>query len=183
MSCHLPHDTTEMIQSNNHNNKLGITRYYIQFSKCKLRKWFRSPAREKQLHNCNCMDRINRVKMGSYCIFIATHTIHMLIHRPCGQNFADDIFKCIFLNENVWISIAISLKFIPKGQINNIPALVHIMAWPYYLNQWWLVYYRIYASLGLNEIMHAMNSSFVYMMPFHVCPNWKCTVPASAEGY
>ena len=39
-----------------------------------------------------------------------------------------DIFKCIFLNENVWISIKISLKFVPKGPINNIPALVQIMA-------------------------------------------------------
>ena len=34
------------------------------------------------------------------------------------------IFKCIFLNENVLISIKISLKLVPKGQINNIPALV-----------------------------------------------------------
>ena len=33
------------------------------------------------------------------------------------------------LNENVWISIKISLKFVPKGPISNIPALVHIMAW------------------------------------------------------
>ena len=37
--------------------------------------------------------------------------------------FQDDIFKCIFLNENELISIKISLKFVPKGQINNIPAL------------------------------------------------------------
>ena len=43
--------------------------------------------------------------------------------------FADDIFKCIFFKENVWISITISLKFVPKGPINNIPALVQIMAW------------------------------------------------------
>ena len=41
----------------------------------------------------------------------------------------DDIFKCIFLNENAWISIKISLKIVPKGPINNIPALVQIMAW------------------------------------------------------
>ena len=46
-----------------------------------------------------------------------------------GRHFPDDIFKCIFLNENVWISIKISLKFVPKGWINNIPALVQIMAW------------------------------------------------------
>ena len=44
-------------------------------------------------------------------------------------HFAEDIFKCIFLNENVLISIKISLKFIPKGPINNIPTLVQIMAW------------------------------------------------------
>ena len=38
--------------------------------------------------------------------------------------FADDILMCIFLNENVWISIEISLKFVPKGPIDSIPALV-----------------------------------------------------------
>ena len=39
------------------------------------------------------------------------------------------IFKCISLNENIWISNRISLKFVPKSQINDIPALVQIMAW------------------------------------------------------
>ena len=39
------------------------------------------------------------------------------------------MFKRIFLNENVRISIEISLKFVLKGPINNIPALVQIMAW------------------------------------------------------
>ena len=34
-----------------------------------------------------------------------------------------------FLNENVWISIQVSLKFVRGGPINNIPALVQIMAW------------------------------------------------------
>ena len=34
-----------------------------------------------------------------------------------------------FFNENVYISIKISLKFVPKIPINNIPALVLIMAW------------------------------------------------------
>ena len=46
-----------------------------------------------------------------------------------GRYFADDRFKYIFLNENVWISIKISLKFVPKGPINNSPALVQITAW------------------------------------------------------
>ena len=38
-------------------------------------------------------------------------------------------FKCIFSNKNVWISIKISMKFIPEVPINIIPALVQIMAW------------------------------------------------------
>ena len=38
-------------------------------------------------------------------------------------------FKWIFLNKNVWILINISLKFVPKGPINNISALIQIMAW------------------------------------------------------
>ena len=46
-----------------------------------------------------------------------------------GRNFADDTFKRIFVNKNVRISIKISLKFVPKGLINNIPALVQIMTW------------------------------------------------------
>ena len=43
--------------------------------------------------------------------------------RQNCRHFPDDIFKCIFFNENVLISINISLKFVPKGKINNIPAL------------------------------------------------------------
>ena len=49
--------------------------------------------------------------------------------RQNGRHFPHDTFKSIFLNENVRISIKISLKFVPKGLINNIPALVQIMAW------------------------------------------------------
>ena len=49
--------------------------------------------------------------------------------RQNGHPFPDDIFKRIFLNKNVWISIKISLKFVPKGPINNIPPLVQMMAW------------------------------------------------------
>ena len=55
--------------------------------------------------------------------------LHALRPRQNGRHFPDDIFKWIFLNENVWISIKISLKFVPKVPINNIPALVQIMAW------------------------------------------------------
>ena len=49
--------------------------------------------------------------------------------RQNGSHFPDDIFKCIFMNEDVRILIKISLKFVPKDPINNNPALVQIMAW------------------------------------------------------
>ena len=41
-----------------------------------------------------------------------------------ATNLADDIFKCIFMNEKFCILIKISLKFVPKGPIDNNPALV-----------------------------------------------------------
>ena len=58
--------------------------------------------------------------------------LHELTPLPPGQNghhFEYDIFKCIFLIENKWNSLKISLKSVPKGPINNIPALVQIKAW------------------------------------------------------
>ena len=55
-------------------------------------------------------------------------TLNTLRPRRNEQHFADDTFKRIFFNENVWILIKISLKFVPKDPINNIPALVQIMA-------------------------------------------------------
>ena len=55
--------------------------------------------------------------------------INTLRPRQNAQHFADDIFKRIFFNENVLISIKMSLICDTKGPINNIPALVQIMAW------------------------------------------------------
>ena len=45
------------------------------------------------------------------------------------RHFAANILKCIFLNENVWNVLTISLKLVPKVQLNNIPSLVQIKAW------------------------------------------------------
>ena len=49
--------------------------------------------------------------------------------RQNGCHFPDDIFKCIFWNKNAYILVEISLKLVHQGTINNIPALVQIMAW------------------------------------------------------
>ena len=60
---------------------------------------------------------------------LSTLLLNSLRPRQNGRLFADDTFKRIFLNENIRISIKISVKFVPKGLIKNIPALVLIMAW------------------------------------------------------
>ena len=60
---------------------------------------------------------------------LVTYPIITLRPRQDGRLFPDDIFKSIFFNENVQIIIKISLTFVPKVPINNIPALVQILAW------------------------------------------------------
>ena len=55
---------------------------------------------------------------------LSPNMLNTLRPRQNGRHFADDILKCIFFNENVWIPIEISLKFVPKGPIETIPALV-----------------------------------------------------------
>ena len=46
-----------------------------------------------------------------------------------NRHFSDDTFKRIFQNEKNRIAVKISLKFVPKGPINKIPALVQIIIW------------------------------------------------------
>ena len=84
-------------------------------------------------------------------------SLNTLRPRQDGRHFPDNIFKCIFLNENGRVSIKFSLKFAPKVPITNIPALVQIMAWrrpgdkP--LSEPMTVSLLIiYGSLGLNEL-------------------------------
>ena len=88
------------------------------------------------------------------------YPVNTLRSRQNGRHFAEDIFMCIFLNEHVWISIRISLKFVPSGPIDNIPALVQIMAW------------RRPGDKPLSEPMIAS-------LPTHICvtrPQWVKTV-------
>ena len=80
--------------------------------------------------------------------------------RQNGSHFADDLCQCIFVNENMWISVKISLNFVPKGPISNIPALVLIMAWcrpgdkPLSETMMVRLTTHINASVGLNELTH-----------------------------
>ena len=65
----------------------------------------------------------------SSILFSVLQWVNTLRPRQNGCHFPKVIFKCIFLNKNIGILIKILLKFSSKGPINNIPALVQIMAW------------------------------------------------------
>ena len=68
----------------------------------------------------------------SFCCLILTGTPTQFLNtfwlRQNGHHFADNIFQFICLNENSCILIPISLKFLPKGMIDNRSALLQIMA-------------------------------------------------------
>ena len=75
-----------------------------------------------------CTNQMSKICNWQSILPLVTY-FNTLRSRPNGCHFADDIIKCIFVNVNVHILIKISLRFVPKGQINNIPALVQIMDW------------------------------------------------------
>ena len=94
--------------------------------------------------------------MTHLCPNFNSGLVNTLRPRRNRRHFTYDIFKCIFLNENVWISVKISLKFVPNGPIDNIPALVQIMAW------------RRWGDKPLFEQM-------MVSLPTHICvtrPQW-----------
>ena len=82
--------------------------------------------------------------------------LNKLRPRESGHNFADGIFKYIFLNENVWIPMKIPLTFVPKGPIENTLALVQIMAW------------RSTGDTPWSEPMMASSSTHMYVTQ----PQW-----------
>ena len=65
----------------------------------------------------------------AYGVFSPHDCFNSLRPRQNDRHFPDDTFRRIFLNENLWTLLKISLKIFPKVRINNIPALVQIMAW------------------------------------------------------
>ena len=78
------------------------------------------------------MEMISSTKFGDAIMRPYHHVTGGLANPPLthlgwdkmAATLADDTFKCKFVNENILISITISLKFVPKGPINNMSALV-----------------------------------------------------------
>ena len=78
----------------------------------------------------------------------------------------NNVYKCIILNENVWVPSKISRKFVPKGQSNNIPTLVQLTAW------------YCPADKPLSEPM-------MVSLPMHICvtrPPWFEHLEAETKG-
>ena len=91
--------------------------HYYMFSSCTLAIYY-------------CRVPLSCTKGPLFIVMIGIS--FLLTHR--GLEEMDNVsqttlFKHIFFNDNVWISINISLKFVPKVPSNNIPALLPIMAW------------------------------------------------------
>ena len=63
------------------------------------------------------------------CFIWWRHHVNTLKPRQNGHHLAVDIFRCMFVNEEICILIKTSLKFVPRAPINNISALAQIMAW------------------------------------------------------
>ena len=124
-----------------------------------------------------------------------------LSRRCCKQNslthsgrdkmaviFQTTFSNALFLNENEWISIKISLKFVPKGQINNIPSWFQIMAWRrpgdkplseammvsllahicVTRSQWILTAWPLYVRIGESKVHKMENVFFFYIMLIYI---------------
>ena len=104
-----------------------------QLSKQSWAWWFETPSRPLWRHHnvaCYytpwCYRRTNWSYPTRNKMCIWTHWSRDQIDAISQTTY---LAKCIFLNEYVWILLKISLKFVPKVRINNIPAVVHILAW------------------------------------------------------
>ena len=62
-------------------------------------------------------------------MFGAVYSIGTLKQRLNGRDFVAEICKRILFNENIRIVINIRAKFVSKGKISNIAALIYITYW------------------------------------------------------
>ena len=117
------------------------------------------------IEECACRNMVTLVRLigGRAVHNLFTITVYLIKYAHCfavlrfvntlspwqnGRQFADDIFKCIFLKENLKILITISLDLFLRVQL---PILQHWFRYwlgadqetSHYLNQWWQVYRRM----------------------------------------
>ena len=77
-------------------------------------------------YQCESRNSLDRV-FSRLLEYMQDHWTHLPLDKM-SNNLADDIFNCIFLNENDRILIQISLKYVPSSPIDNKSALCQLMA-------------------------------------------------------
>ena len=70
-----------------------------------------------------------RRQHGHYDVIVMGSALTLLPLDKMAIILTDDIVKCISLNENNRNPIQISQKFVSSSPIDNMPALVKVMAW------------------------------------------------------
>ena len=85
----------------------------------------KNEALTQQLADLESGHTLNGDTMISLNGYVQDDIIKTLRLRQYCHHFTVNIFKFIFLKENVWILPKISLEFVP----NHIPTLVQLMAW------------------------------------------------------
>ena len=102
-------------------------------------------------------------------MLIYFEVIVTLRRKQIDRHLADDILKCIFVDENMIISAATSLEFGLKSWISNRPIFVQIMAWyrkgntPLF-EPVMLIYWRIYVSLSPDHLMANTRGTFKHFI-------------------
>ena len=114
--------------------------YTLKFTTCSTSQWvnivrpgdFRHQVDMVELHKALWISGSEPVALIWHMLpasSLQSRLVNTLRPRQHGHHFPDNICKCIFFNEKYKFAINISLKFVPRGPVNNIPALVQVMAW------------------------------------------------------
>ena len=106
--------------------------------------------------------------------------------RQIGRHFCDDIFKYIFLNQMYKLRLIFHWNLFPRVQLTIFQDWFR--EWlgqadqvaSHYLKQWWYVYWRIYAILGVNELC-----LYVHILPPLHCDEqagiWRLTAQPQTQ--
>ena len=93
--------------------------------------------------------------------------VNTLRPRQNGRHFTDVIFNCVFWNENVWISIDILLKLVPRDQINHYDDVI-MCAIASQIASLMIVYSTVYP--GADQSKHQSSASLAFVWGIHRGP-------------
>ena len=128
--------------------------------------------------------KIHEVSLPTTSLYESYRKSGFLTHPPdkMAAILADDIFKCIFQNENDSIPIQISLKFVPVDPINNSPASNKRQA------IFWTnadpIHWRIFATLSvaINKTVLAEFTITIYVIMFELLNGDKMYINRNLNG-